>query len=165
MHLWVANYHVKFRTLEELKESQHVKLPEAKRSVLQQKDNLPNLNEVPFSQLSGRKQEKKANSNVTNKVSNLSKWKTNKVYKINALIAPLPAILHTALSATFAGLRVPERDLGLPWIGVVGLDITYGYCWPQPLHLFLQIACASTWNPTKSWLQHHIRRPEISTCK
>ena len=28
--------------------------------------------------------------------------------------ARLPAILHTALSATFEGLRVPERDLGLP---------------------------------------------------
>lgn len=75
---------------------------------------MPNLDEVAFSQLSGRKQEKKANRNVTDKVGNLSKRKTNKVYKINALTALLPAILHTALSATFAGLRVPERDLGLP---------------------------------------------------
>ncbi|CAH3176046.1 unnamed protein product [Porites lobata] len=63
----VRKKYEQFGDFEELKESQHVKLPEAKRSVLQQKDNLPNLNEVPFSQLSGRKQEKKANSNVTNK--------------------------------------------------------------------------------------------------
>ncbi|CAH3015945.1 unnamed protein product [Porites evermanni] len=65
----VRKKYEQFGDFEELKESQHIKLPEAKRSVLQQKDNLPNLNEVPFSQLSGRKQEKKANRNVTSKSS------------------------------------------------------------------------------------------------
>lgn len=65
------------------------------------------------------------------KLISLSKQGRNYAQK-----APLPAILHTALSATFDGLRVPERDLGLPWIGVLGLDIADSVMWQQ-LHRLL----------------------------